>query len=55
MEDISKTPTVELVKEITNLSQQIDLLILKYEKVRLELIKRFPNLKEDEEFKPKRR
>lgn len=51
--EIDKTPTVDLIKEMTMLNQQIDLLMLKYEKIRLELIKRFPNIENDIEFQPK--
>ncbi len=53
MEELEKTPTNELIKEITLLEQKIDLLLLKYEKLRLELIKRYPTLENTEEFKPK--
>ena len=54
-EDISKKTTVELITEMTNLDKQIDLLSLKYERIRLELIKRYQFLEETEEFKPKQK
>lgn len=54
-EDIPKKTTVELITEMTNLDKQIDLLSLKYERIRLELIKRYQFLEETEEFKPKQK
>lgn len=51
--ELNKTPTNQLIKEMTNLDQQIELLMLKYEKIRLELIRRYPNIENKEEFKPK--
>ena len=53
MEEISKTSTIQLIKNMTLLDQEIDLMLLKYEKIRLELIKRYPNLKNSNEFQPK--
>lgn len=50
---IEETSTVDLINEMSRLDQQIDLLLLKYERVRLELIKRFPSVENDEEFKKK--
>lgn len=41
-DDIQKTPLVDLITEISRLDQQIDLLILKYEKLRLEVVRRYP-------------
>lgn len=73
---MEKTPTIELVNNMTKLEQQIDLKTLKveklklevyqleqelavmipeYEKNRIELIRRFPNLANNEEFQPKER
>lgn len=54
-EDITKKTTVELITEMTNLDKQIDLLSLKYERIRLELIKRYQFLEDTEEFKPKQK
>ena len=53
MKDITKTPLVEIMKEMTRLDNEISLLMLKHEKLRLEVIRRFPNLEINEEFKRK--
>lgn len=55
MEDLKKEPTVNIIKEMTKLDYQIDLLILKYEKLRLEMVSRFPQLEEQEVFKQKKK
>lgn len=52
-EDITKQPVQVLMLELTNLEKQIDLLSLKHEKIRLELIRRYQILETSEEFKPK--
>lgn len=52
-EDITKVSTVKLINEMTHLDHQIDLLLLQYEKVRLEVVRRFPQVEEHEEFKKK--
>lgn len=52
-EDLSKQPLVDIMKEMTKLDNEISLLMLKYEKLRLEVIRRFPNLEINEEFKRK--
>lgn len=52
-EDITKIPLVDIMKEMTKIDNEIDLLMLKYEKLRLEVIRRFPNLEINEEFKRK--
>ena len=54
-DDIRKKSTASIIHDITLLDRQIDLLILKHEKMRLELIRRFPKLKEDENFQSKTR
>lgn len=52
--DELKTKTlVDIMKEMTRLDNEISLLMLKYEKLRLEVIRRFPNLEINEEFKRK--
>lgn len=51
--DITKTPTVDLIKEYTKIDQEIDLLLLRHEKIRLEIVKRFPIVEKEEEFKKK--
>lgn len=53
MTDITKTPTVELIQEMTRLDHEIDIKLLQYEKLRLELVRRFPPLENSEEFKKK--
>lgn len=52
-EDITKTPTVDLIKEYTKIDQEINLLLLRHEKIRLEIVKRFPIVEKEEEFKKK--
>ena len=54
-DDIRKKSTASIIHDITLLDRQIDLLILKHEKMRLELIRRFPKLQEDENFQSKTR
>lgn len=54
-EDITKTPLVDIFKEMTKLDNEIDLLLLKREKLRLEIIRRFPNLESNDEFQKKKR
>lgn len=49
--DLKQTPTVELVKTLTKLDNEIEYKILQYEDIYEELIRRFPVLKE--EIKPK--
>lgn len=52
-EDFSKKTTVELVTEMTYLDLEIDTKLFRYEQIRSELVKRFPQVKDDEEFKQK--
>lgn len=65
MEDITKKPLVDIIKEMTYLEQEIglkqireskelDLMILKYERLRLEVVRRFPFVEKEEEFKEKK-
>lgn len=51
--ELSKVSHYELIEEMTKLDKEIDLLILKYEKLRLEIIKRFPPLEDESSFKKK--
>ena len=53
MEDISHTSTIELAKEFSRLDKEIELKILKYNLIRLELIRRIPTLINEEEFQEK--
>ena len=54
-DDITKTSTVDIIKEMTRLDHEIDLLMLKHEKLRLEMIRRFPYLEKDDLFKQKKK
>lgn len=65
-EDITKKPLVEIITEMTRLEQEIGLkqiknekelalMELKYERLRLEVVRRFPQLENSEEFKPKQK
>lgn len=51
--DLSKTPTNEIITEMTYLERKIDLLIYKYNLYTYEICRRFPKLKKEEQFKPK--
>lgn len=74
MEELKTKPTVDIIKDMTTLDQQIDLKTLKieklklelyqlqqelavmipeYEELRLEVINRFPFMKNDPVFQPK--
>ena len=52
-EDITKEPTVNIIKEMTHLENQINIQILKYEKLKAEIIRRFPMIEECDELKLK--
>ena len=51
--ELEKVPTNELINSMTELDRQIDLMIYRYNKVRDELVRRFPPLGNEKEFKPK--
>ena len=51
--EIEKKPTVEIIKEMTLIDQQINILIVQYNKLQKEITKRFPTLESKNEFKPK--
>ena len=53
MEDLKKKPLNEIIPEMTRLEQEIDLMVLRYEKLRLEVIRRFPHLENEAVFKQK--
>ena len=53
MEDLSKTPTVDLVKEVSLLEREINLKIIKYNIVVAELVRRFPMLEKEPMFQQK--
>ncbi len=61
-EDITKKPLVEIITEMTRLEQEIGLkqiknekelalMELKYERLKLEVIRRFPDIEKQEVFK----
>lgn len=52
-EDITKLPLPALITEITFLEQDIDMKIMKYEKLKKELIRRFPVIEQEDVFKAK--
>ena len=52
-EDITKKPLYEIMTEMQFLEQEIDIKILQYEKLRLEIIRRFPLQSVEETFKQK--
>lgn len=53
MKELSKTPTNELIIELSRLEREIDFKIMNYNLIINEMYKRFPMLEEQEEFKPK--
>ena len=55
MEDITKKPLVEIITEMSKLDKEIDLKLLQYEKLRLEVVRRFPFVEQDKAFKPKQK
>ena len=63
-EDITKKPLVEIITEMTRLEQEIGLkqiknekelalMELRYERLRLEVVRRYPIVENEEEFKKK--
>ena len=53
MEDLTKKPLVNIIEDMTKLDNEIDLLMLKYDKLRLEVIRRFPQVENEDAFKQK--
>lgn len=53
-EDLTKKSVNQLMIEMAQLDKQIDLLCLKHEKIRLELIRRYKVLENNEDFKQKK-
>lgn len=45
--DLEHTPLIDIVKEMDQLQTKIDLLIMKYELLRAEIIRRFPPVDKD--------
>lgn len=52
-EDITKKPLVEIITKMTRLEQKIQLEVMKYNILANELTRRFPDLKNNEEFREK--
>ena len=59
-EDITKEPLINLIKNLTDLQTKIDMLELEteyakkeYNKIISEIVRRFPNLENDVNLKPK--
>lgn len=51
--NIATTSTIELIKEMTSLERKIEIELLKYNKIVLELYRRIPNLEQQTDIKPK--
>lgn len=51
--DVSKTPTFELIDQMSYLEKEIYLKTIKYNLLSQELIRRFPFLEKDETFREK--
>jgi len=54
MEDLKGIPTSQLMIEFTYLEQEINMKLLRYEKLRQEICKRHPILRDDEVFMEKK-
>lgn len=50
---IETTSTIELIKEMTSLERRIEIELLKYNKIVLELYRRIPILEQQTDIKPK--
>ena len=53
MEEIKKKPTIEIINEMNHLDDEIWSKIIRYNKLVEEITTRFPQIKNNEEFKPK--
>lgn len=51
--NIETTSTIELIKEMTSLERKMEIELLKYNKIVLELYKRIPILEQQTDIKPK--
>lgn len=54
MEDLTKISTVALLEKMRFMELEIEKQVLIYNKIRLEIIRRFPTIKDNEEFKEKK-
>lgn len=52
-DDIEKTSTIELIKDLTYTERKLELYMLKYNLIRAELLRRMPMLENDENFEPR--
>lgn len=52
-DDIEKTSTIELIKDLTYIERKLELYMLKYNLIRAELLRRMPMLENDENFEPR--
>lgn len=50
---MQQIPTSQIIIEMANLEKDIDMAILKYEYLRQEILRRFPQLIEEESFQDK--
>lgn len=53
MKDLTKLSTLNIIANMTTLEQQIHLIIVDYNKMAQEMVRRMPKLQESNEFKPK--
>ena len=51
--NIETTSTIELIKEMTSLDRRIEIELLKYNRIVLELYRRIPILEQQNDIKPK--
>ena len=52
-DDIEKTSTIELIKDLTYTERKLELYMLKYNLIRAELLRRTPMLENDVNFEPR--
>lgn len=55
MEDLTKKPLVDIIKEMTKLDYDINMKLLQYELLRREVIRRYPTQDVINTFKPKQK
>lgn len=53
IDSLEKTPLIDLVEELDRLEKEMNLNVLRYNRICLEIHRRIPNTKDDAEFKPK--
>lgn len=52
MEDLKNTSTIQLIKDLTYTERKMELLLIKREIIRTELVRRMPYLVNQHEFQP---